>query len=1060
VTVELTLLSGASYRGQEITGPRLRGLVALLADDLRSGCGTMRLVEGLWPQGRPENPLKALQILVSRTRAQLDADLVTRTATGYKLSLREDQVDASAILASAAASARHAAAGDHAAALSHAEAGLALWNGVADHGDPLGDPLAALRARRVPAYRSLVRARALSLSRLGRPAEAVEPLTGLSSERPFDEEVLLELLRCESATAGPSAALARYDAYRRSLREELGTEPGGSLQALYRQLLQAQEPKVRHGVPQEPNRLLGRASDIAAVANLLHTSRVTSIVGAGGLGKTRLAYVVSRQADQRTVHLVALAGVSTDDDVVNAVASALGVAESRRGAVGHAATQRDVLTGIVAAVGPGPGLLVLDNCEHVIRGAADLVHAVVSATPDVRVLTTSRAPLGLSSESVYQLPELDLPTAVELFVQRARAARPGAELPTDAVEEVCRHLDGLPLAVELAAARVRAMSVAEIARRLDDRFGLLRGAPRDAPRRHHTLHAVVDWSWNLLAPSERAAMRALSIFPGGFSPDAARHLLGDADTSQILEHLVDQSLLKVTDTPTGTRFRMLETVREFSAALRDQAGETERVTGGFLAWARDFGTAYHELLLGTDSFSDTERARAELDNLVQALRYGLARDDGPTVAATTAVLAGLWTLDANYARAMTLVDETAWILSHFRPEPDFVGVTRTASVLCAVHTIMIHGPRAVRQLVTLRRLPPPAPDTLIGAIATMLGAVREIATDPAALRTLCDSDEPLLAGVANIVASYAYETEGDSEGALKAGRRMLDAFETGGIPWTRILAHSRISELCMQLEQGDEARRHLKASLRLLEQSGPWTDVIQIRLALVLVNLQLGAVDEAERWLELAGEHTAEDVYGLGAFVLGVRAEVNLARGDVAAGLLLWRRAVELQTETAHPLFQIESTGLEPWALEVLAASVVAHARHGRVDLVEDLADQLVDKLSTMLTNPLVNPPAFVMELPICGAMLLAVGMVDLERGKSGDEPATTSGVRMVALAQRLNYPRGFQPTMSSTHARRAAEQADRSAYEAAVSSYADLTHDDLRGAALSALRARDQLAG
>src|SRR4029453_16418031 len=225
---------------------------------------------------------------------------------------------------------------------------------------------------------------------------------------------------------------------------------------------------------------------------------------------------------------------------------------------------------------PGPALLVLDNCEHVLRGAAELVRALVSMTRDLRVLTTSRAPLGLSSESVYLLPQLSLPIAVELFQQRAGGARPGADLPAEVVEDVCRHLDGLPLAVELAAARVRVMPVAEIARRLEDRFGLLRGGARDAPERHQTLQAVVDWSWNLLHPAGQAARRAVSVFPAGFTADAAVRVLGHGGASgvaPVLEELVDQSLLQVADTPAGARFRMLETVREFSTAQREAAGE-------------------------------------------------------------------------------------------------------------------------------------------------------------------------------------------------------------------------------------------------------------------------------------------------------------------------------------------------------------------------------------------------------------------------------------------------------------------------------------------------------
>jgi predicted ATPase len=1059
VTTELTLLSRVAYRGREVTGPRLRNLLALLAGDLRSGCSAARLVEGLWPDEQPENPPKALQVLVSRARAQLGAGIIANTPTGYRLALAEEQVDTSAALLRASASARHSRAGDHAAALAEAEAGLALWEG-APVGDTVpDDPLSALRAQQASTYRSLIRARALALARLGRRAEAVEPLAVLSCERPRDEEILLELLRCQAATEGPAAALARYDAYRRSLRDELGTDPGPALQAVHQQLLQGAAPAVRHGVPHEPNPLLGRDRDVAAVAELLRTSRVTSIVGAGGLGKTRLAYTVSRQAEQRVVHLVALAGVTTDDDVAGEVASVLGVGEPLRTSPGRLAARPDVLAGIAGALGPGPALLVLDNCEHVVRGAAELVRALVSMTRDLRVLTTSRAPLGLSSESVYLLPELTLPATVELFSQRARAARPGLDLPGDVVEELCRQLDGLPLAAELAAARVRVMSVAEIAGRLTDRFRLLRGGTRDAPQRHRTLHAVVDWSWNLLDPAGQAAMRALSVFPGGFTADAAETVTGGGDTLPVLEHLVDQSLLKAADTPFGVRFRMLETVREFSAAHRDAAGETDRVTSGFLAWARDFGVAHHESPCGADPYRAGERIRAEQDNLLPALRQGLARADGATVAATAAVLGGLWIIESNYTRLATL-DETAWVLSHYRPEPGLVEATRTASALSLTSTFMLQGVRAARSLVTLRRLPPAPPDTFTRATAAVLAAAPEVlGPDPSALRLLCDSDEPLLAGVANGVASYRWERENDLDGALKAALRMLEAFGPREHPWMRAMAHARIGELCLKAEQGAEAERHLRTALEVQGDLGAPRDVVdQLRCGVVLADLQLGAVDEAERRLEPAALSEADEATGTLVFGLGVRAEIALARGEIEAGLRLWRRAVDGLQRVEIPGID---PGVDPWALEVRAVTVAAHAQHGRPDLVGELTADLPDRLSAMLTHPYVNPPAYVMDLAVCGTLLLALAMVDLDRAaRTGDGRAATSGARLTALAERFGYLRNFHPTMSSVRARSAAERAGGPAYDDAVSAYARLGPGELRAAALAALRDRPASGG
>ena len=782
-------------------------------------------------------------------------------------------------------------------------------------------------------------------------------------------------------------------------------------------------------------------------------------MGAGGLGKTRLAQVVSRQAEQRIVHFVALAGVSADGDVVGEVASALGTGESRRTPAGQRAAPAGVLAGIAGALGPGPALLVLDNCEHVLGGAAELVGALVAMTPELRVLTTSRAPLGLSSESVYPLPELSLPTAVELFTQRATAARPGADLPADAVEEVCRHLDGLPLAVELAAARVRVLSVAEIARRLEDRFSLLRGGPRDAPERHQTLQAVVDWSWNLLEPAGRAAMRALSVFPAGFTADAARRVLDDGDAPDVLgvlEGLVDQSLLQVADTPTGTRFRMLETVREFSTAHREAASETDRVVAGFRAWARDFGMAHHESPFGEDPFPSVDRIRAEQDNLVQAARYGLAEADGGTVAAASAVLGELWTIESNYPRLLALASETDRLLSHYRPGPDLVEVTRTTLTLWTTHILLLQGPRAVRSLVALRRLPPAPPDTLARAIGIVLAAAPE---DRSALSELGDSDEPLVAGAANGIVSYFRENEGDLESALKAARRMLEVVDARKLPYLQAVAHSRIAELCLQVERGDEARRHLLAVLPVLERLGARSDLDGVRWWLVLSNLQLGAVDEAAHWLDQTGPPRADESVGTLTYGLGARAEILLARGEVEAGLRLWRRALDLLRTTRDPIFGLElDPGQEPWTLEVEAVTVVAHAQHGRLDLVQQPTGELPDRLAAMLRHPVANPPPYLMELPISGGLLLALAMVDLDRGaRAGDERATRSGARLVALAERFRFPRNFQPTMATARARHAAEQADRPAYDEAVSSYTGLGREELRAAALAALEARER---
>src|SRR5215475_7637995 len=239
MTIELALLSQVSYGGLEITGSRLQDLLALLAEEPHAGCSAARLVEALWPDEQPEHPVKALQILISRARARLGPEVIVSTPSGYRLSLRADQIDAAAVLISVTESEQRGRAGDYVAALGHAEAGLALCEGAEGWDYRDARPLSALRAARVPACWSLRRTRALALSRLGRQAEALGPLGDLIRRWPRDEEILAELLRCEAATAGPAAALARYAGYQRRLRDELGTDPGPALQDVHRGLLQA-----------------------------------------------------------------------------------------------------------------------------------------------------------------------------------------------------------------------------------------------------------------------------------------------------------------------------------------------------------------------------------------------------------------------------------------------------------------------------------------------------------------------------------------------------------------------------------------------------------------------------------------------------------------------------------------------------------------------------------------------------------------------------------------------------------------------------------------------------
>jgi hypothetical protein len=313
---------------------------------------------------------------------------------------------------------------------------------------------------------------------------------------------------------------------------------------------------------------------------------------------------------------------------------------------------------------------------------------------------------------------------------------------------------------------------------------------------------------------------------------------------------------------------------------------------------------------------------------------------------------------------------------------------------------------------------------------------------------LADDDEPYLAGAASTIVSYLRGNENDLDGALRAARQMLAAYTSGDSPWLQALAHGRISELCLQVEQGDEARRHLTEAMPVYDRIGGWSDIIGIRWWMVLANLQVGDVDEAERWLE-ATPHRPDDEGDFLTYGVGVRAEISLARGKIDDGLRLWRQAVKLLGETDVPALDDDPLGLNMWALEAKSIAVVAHAQHHQLDLLQNLVDELPKQLTELLHTFVTDSAPFVMEFSLCGTVLLALAMVELDRTeRTGDQPARTAAARTIALAERFGYLRGFQPTMASARARQAAEQADPAAYAEAVSSYARLPRSDLRAEA------------
>ena len=487
-------------------------LLARLALDVGRPVRVDTLVQDLWGEPTARN---TLQSKVSQLRRTIGKELVVGAGDGYRLAMPPDAVDATELMVLATTSASAAAAGDPATALSAARAGLALFRG--DVLPELGDWAAPHRARLDEVRLTLLERVVAGRVDLGAGGEIVAELETLVDEHPLREGLWATLITALYRSGRQADALAAYQRVRRLLDDELGVEPGPRLRTLERQILQQSPGLVSGGVrgatlpgnlPPLSGSAIGRDDDLAQVLSVLAGGRLVTILGPGGVGKTRLALEVAHRLDPPPggVWLVRLDGVDPSADLADVVAETLRV-------VGGVSALLDRLAG-------ADSVLVLDNCEHLVGQVGDLVEALLAAAPRLVVLATSQAPLGLADEHPYALAPLGQRESVVLFEQRARQRRAGLVLDPDArvaSEEICHSLDGLPLAIELAAARTRSLSIRDIARRLDDRFGLLRDPSSSRPERRRALAGAIAWSYDLLFPDDQRALWALSCFVGSAS---------------------------------------------------------------------------------------------------------------------------------------------------------------------------------------------------------------------------------------------------------------------------------------------------------------------------------------------------------------------------------------------------------------------------------------------------------------------------------------------------------------------------------------------------------------
>jgi len=1039
VSIALTLLEDVRWRGSPVVGDRPQALLAALA---ARDCRPVRaedLIELVWGDDAPSNGLKSLQVLVSRTRNACGADVIVRDGAGYRLGAAPGEVD-SAMLSGLVRNAAAALEKDAAAAARLAREALALASGLLGVSDGESGPLAEIRrdARADAAAARVIQARASS--RAGAHAAALPALEAALAATQHDESLLADLLRSEAAVRGPAVALDRFESYRRDLRERLGADPGEPLQRVHRGLLALDRP-VRRGVRYDATELIGRDGDLDRLRALMASSRVVSIVGAGGLGKTRLAHALARDAAQPAVHVVELVGVTAAEDVAVEVGSVLGVRDSVSSRRTLTAEQRaDIRARIAQRLGQAPGLLVLDNCEHLIGAAAELVAFLISVTPDLHVLTTSRAPLAIAAERVYLLGELATDDAMELFRERATAARPSVRLPEPVVASIIRRLDGLPLAIELAAAKVRVMAVEEIDRRLEDRFALLRGGDRSAPDRHQALLTVIEWSWNLLDAGERRALRRLALFHDGFTLQAAEAVLGPGAVDAVLG-LVDQSLLSVRETPAGVRYRMLETVREFGRMQLAAAGEETGARAAQRRWAVAYTGAQLAYMAGPSQLTAIDALAAEETNLADELRGAVADGDRDTLVQLLAALGMFWTMRGEHIRLLVLAKAVADAIGGWCPPPDLEDATRAAVAITLNNLMMAGGQDSSPLRDLLRRLGPGDGIHLSGLVRVLLAAAPDDAgMIPDWLEKLAADPDRLTAVAACQWLSHERENSGDPAAATRAAERALTLIRDDDGPWSRAMSHALLAELTMHMGDRAAATGHARAALPVMHRIGAVDDEIQLRALLVLCAVAAGRLAEAEEELALIDridERAA--AFGGGIFRYICRAELMLASGDSAGGLRSYRECVTRMRELQIP--GMEWTGTEPWALFGDAMALSAHAWYaGGEDEAHGRALFSACRTGVLKVLGPANPR---LDYPATGLLLFALGAWGLLRKAA----AAPEALRLLALADRFAYNRTI-PTMAWERILRPAEEAQPGALAGFQAEYAGRRPPDLLGEA------------
>ncbi|GGK49188.1 SARP family transcriptional regulator [Nocardia camponoti] len=892
-----------------LPGARLRALLVALALEPGRAVSKAKLVDWIWGEEPPADAANALQALVSRLRRVLPDGSVDVSAGGYRLAIDAASVDASRFeqLLDAARG-----ADDVRLAQLLGEA-CALWRGTPLQGLGENELIDAVVTRFENLHLAALEDRFEVETRLGRGAELVVELTELVARHPVRERLVASLMRALAAAGRGAEALTVYQTAREALADELGVDPSAELSDLHVAFLRGEvggRPQERTtNLRTELASYVGKETDIAVVRELIARNRLTTLTGSGGSGKTRLAVETAHTmlADLPEgawlVELTAVRGsrVVADahvgpgaqsravSDIVREIAQSALAAIGLRDSLHAGGENTDPLDRLIAALRERETLLVLDNCEHVIDAAASFAHRILGECPRVRILATSREPLGITGEALWRVRPLELSAAVALLRDRAAAvggAIAGADLAT--AERVCRALDGIPLAIELAAARLRTMSLDQLANRLDDRFRLLTGGSRTAIAQHRTLRAVVDWSWELLSDAERTVLSRLSVFAGSASVEAAERVCVTGDVEQwevldLLTALTDKSLLVVaTDTQ---RFRMLETIRQYAADKLVESGAAESARAAHLAYFTELAASAEPHLRRAEQLEWLRILAADHDNITAAMRGALASGDATASLELAAAAGWYWWLAGYKSMGTDLVLAAARTADGVKVE------NRTAATVygLVVH-FMTSGRNDAQQVAewirraneanTAGRGGHPAL-SFVPALERMLAGPDEFL--PAFEAVLAD-DDPWVRALARLQLGKMRTVLGHDDASVEPYlTKALAEFRDLGERWGMSFALSELASRATLRGEFGTARDLFDEAIAAITEIGATEDIVGMRLHQARLHWSLGAqeasaaaLDDAQRRAEVTGWPTAL------AEVALTRAELARWQGDSA----------------------------------------------------------------------------------------------------------------------------------------------------------------------------------